>query len=46
MKPKNIFKKKFLLKLKFTNLPYPEIDNDNKKILTMNISIWKKIIPI
>ena len=32
-------KKKFFLMFKLTILPYPDIDNEIKKILTKNISI-------
>ena len=42
--PKKMFKKKFFLILKFMRLPYPDIDNESRIILIMNISIWKKII--
>ena len=36
--PKKISRKKFFLILKLTSLPYPEIDNARKVILTINIT--------
>ena len=39
MKPKKISKKKFFFVFKLTILPYPDIDNDIKTILTKKISI-------
>ena len=39
MKPKKMSKKKFFFVSKLTILPYPDIDNEIKKILTKNISI-------
>ena len=34
-----MFKKKFFLIFKLTRVPYPDKDNDNKKILIINTSI-------
>ena len=39
IKPKNISKKKFFFISRFAILPYPDIDNESKKILTINISM-------
>ena len=39
IKFKNKSKKNILLIFKLINLPYPDIDNDNKIILTINKSI-------
>ena len=37
--PKNIFQKKIFWNFKLIILPYPDIDNDTKTILTIKISI-------
>ena len=42
IRPKNISKKKLFLILRFINLPYPEIDNETKIILTKKKKISKK----
>ena len=44
MRPKKISKKKLFFILKFINVPYPEIENENIIILNENKSISKKII--
>ena len=42
--PKNISRKKLLFIFNLVSLPYPDTDNDNKTILTINISIWRNIM--